>query len=99
MKVQVEEVVDQLKDKLDLEATYMEKSHALIVRNTEGTTTTQCLVFWWAQTPPGVFDTDDLEESASISGDDGRLHTHSIEEFDVETMEEFLAKVKEVLSL
>jgi hypothetical protein len=99
MKAKIEEVVDQLKENLELEATYMETNRALIVRNDSTNTDAKCIVFWWSPTIPGIFDTDELEESAWISNDNGRLQTCGIEEFDVETMCEFLEKVKKTLSL
>lgn len=97
MKAKIEDVVTQVKEHLDLEATYMENNHAILIKK-DGWAHT-AFVFWFATPEPGIFNTDELEASASIIEEDNRLHTHGIEEFDVETMEEFLSKLKEVLKI
>lgn len=94
MKAKIEDVVTQVKGELDLEATYIEKNRNLFIHGDK-----EALILWFSAPEPGVFNTDDLEESASINQHDDRFHTHSIEDFDVETMEEFLAKVKEILQI
>jgi hypothetical protein len=100
MKAPIEEVQAQLKEVLGLESTFIEENRALLVRSEKPA----CLVLWFSVPEPGIFNTDELEESCSINKhtdeDTGftRMNTWSIDHFDVETMEEFLEKVKESLA-